>query len=76
MGRQLKPLADIAGGSSDLISDFKRDESRTMTEIGVEIAEKLELSKNKTVFVMEDLHWIDPESYAFLKHFIKTVKQK
>ena len=38
-------------------------------------AEKLELSKNKTVFVMEDLHWIDPESYAFLKHFIKTVNR-
>jgi DNA-directed RNA polymerase subunit L len=46
-----------------------------MTEICVEIAEKLESSKNKTVFVMEDLHWIDPESYAFLKHFIKTVNR-
>jgi DNA-directed RNA polymerase subunit L len=58
-----------------MINDFKRDESLTMTEICVEIAEKLESSKNKTVFVMEDLHWIDPESYAFLKHFIKTVNR-
>ena len=33
------------------------------------------LNKNKTVFVMEDLHWIDPESYAFLKHFIKTINR-
>ena len=74
-GEAVKALADIAGGSSDLISDFKRDNSRTMTEIGVEIAEKLELNKNKTVFVMEDLHWIDPESYAFLKHFIKTINR-
>jgi len=58
-----------------MINDFKREDSLTMTEICVEIAEKLELSKNKTVFVMEDLHWIDPESYAFLKHFIKTVNR-
>ena len=74
-GDAVKALADIAGGPSDMINDFKRDESLTMTEICVEIAEKLELSKNKTVFVMEDLHWIDPESYAFLKHFIKTVNR-
>ncbi len=74
-GDAVKALADIAGGPSDMINDFKRDESLTMTEICIEIAEKLELSKNKTVFVMEDLHWIDPESYAFLKHFIKTVNR-
>ena len=74
-GDAVKALTDIAGGPSDMINDFKRDESLTMTEICIEIAEKLELSKNKTVFVMEDLHWIDPESYAFLKHFIKTVNR-
>jgi DNA-directed RNA polymerase subunit L len=74
-GDAVKAITDIAGGPSDMINDFKRDESLTMTEICVEIAEKLESSKNKTVFVMEDLHWIDPESYAFLKHFIKTVNR-
>ena len=42
----------------------------------IKLTEKtLELNKNKTVFVMEDLHWIDPESYAFLKHFIKKQKK-
>ena len=46
-----------------------------MTDICVEIAEKLETNKNKTVFIMEDLHWIDPESYVFLKHFIKTINR-
>jgi hypothetical protein len=74
-GDAVKALADIAGGPSDMINDFKRDDSLSMTEICVEIAEKLEVNKNKTVFVMEDLHWIDPESYAFLKHFIKTVNR-
>jgi DNA-directed RNA polymerase subunit L len=74
-GDAVKAITDIVGGPSDMINDFKREDSLTMTEICVEIAEKLELSKNKTVFVMEDLHWIDPESYAFLKHFIKTVNR-
>ena len=74
-GDAVKALADIAGGPSDMINEFKRDDNLSMTEICVEIAEKLEVNKNKTVFVMEDLHWIDPESYAFLKHFIKTVNR-
>ena len=74
-GDAIKAMADITGAGSDMISELKRDENRSMTEICVEIAEKLEASKNKTVFVMEDLHWIDPESYAFLKHFIKTINR-
>jgi len=74
-GDAVKAMADITGAGADMISKLKRDENRSMTEICVEIAEKLEASKNKTVFVMEDLHWIDPETYAFLKHFIKTVNR-
>ena len=72
-GDAVKVLADIAG--ADIISNLNRDENRSMTDICVEIAEKLESFNSKTVFVMEDLHWIDPESYAFLKHFIKTINR-
>ena len=74
-GDAVKTIAGISGAGSDMIGELKRDENRSMTEICVEIADKLEANKNKTVFVMEDLHWIDPESYAFLKHFIKTVNR-
>ena len=42
-----------------------------MTETCIEIINKLEGKKNKLVFVLEDLHFIDPETYSFLKHFIK-----
>ena len=41
-----------------------------MTETCVEIIEKLKTRKD-FVFVLEDLHFIDPETYSFLKHFIK-----
>ena len=71
----VKAIADISGAGSDMISELKRDENKSMTEICIEILDKLEASQNKTVFVMEDLHWIDPESYAFLKHFMKTVNR-
>lgn len=74
-GDAIKVVAGLTGVGTDLISDYKRDENRSMTEICVEIAEKLELSSNKTVFVLEDIHWIDTESYIFLKHFIKTVSR-
>jgi hypothetical protein len=74
-GDAVKAIADISGAGSDMISELKRDENKSMTEICIEILDKLEASQNKTVFVMEDLHWIDPESYAFLKHFMKTVNR-
>ncbi len=74
-GDAVKVMAGLTGVGTELISDYQRDENRSMTEICVEIAEKLELSSNKTVFVLEDIHWIDPESYIFLKHFIKTVNR-
>lgn len=74
-GEAVKVIADISGAGSEMITDFNRDEEKSMTEICVEIAEKLEVNNKKSVFIMEDLHWIDPESYAFLKHLIKTVNR-
>ncbi|MEC8458987.1 MAG: AAA family ATPase [Bacteroidota bacterium] len=74
-GEVIKKVADISGAGPEIVSQLNIDENLTMTDICVEIAEKLETNKNKTVFIMEDLHWIDPESYAFLKHFIKTINR-
>ena len=75
MRKGTKMVTDISGAGADIINEFKRDENRSMTDMCVEIIDKIAASKKKTVFVMEDLHWIDPESYAFLKHFIKTVNR-
>jgi len=64
---------NLAGVNTDFITDYKRDNQKPMTEICIDIIDKLEALDKKTVFVMEDLHWIDPESYAFLKHFIDII---
>jgi len=66
----ISSVINMTGLNTDLISDFKRDSQKPMTEICIDIIDKLEALDKKMVFVMEDLHWIDPESYAFLKHFI------
>ena len=63
----------LTGVNSDFITDYKRGDQKPMTEICVDIIDRLEALDKKTVFVLEDLHWIDPESYEFLKHFIDIV---
>ena len=63
----------LVGVNTDFIADFDRNEQKSMTEICIDIIDKLESLDKKTVFVMEDLHWIDPESYSFLKHFIDII---
>ena len=65
--------ANIAGVNTDFIPDFQRGEQKPMIEICIDIIDKLEALEKKTVFIMEDLHWVDPESYSFLKQFIQTV---
>ena len=65
--------ASIAGINTDFISDFQREDQKSMTEICIDIIDKLESLEKKSVFVMEDLHWIDPESYSFLKLFIDII---
>ena len=64
---------NLVGMNTDFIADFDRNEQKPMTEICIDIIDKLESLEKKTVFVMEDLHWIDPESYSFLKHFIDII---
>ena len=70
-----KNIAVTAGSimavNTDILTDYERDQQKSMTETCIEIINKLEGKKNKLVFVLEDLHFIDPETYSFLKHFIK-----
>ena len=61
--------------TSSFVKNYDRDGNQKMTEICVDIIEKLERRKKKTVFVMEDMHWIDPESYSFLKLFIQMINR-
>jgi hypothetical protein len=69
----ISSAVNMAGVNTDFIADFQREEQKPMTEICIDIIDKLESLEKKTVFIMEDLHWIDPESYAFLKHFIEII---
>ncbi len=61
----------VVGVNTDILTDYERDQQKSMTETCVEIIEKLEKEGKDFVFVLEDLHFIDPETYSFLKHFIK-----
>lgn len=61
--------------TSSFVKDYDRDNNQKMTEICLDIINKLEKRKKKSVFIMEDLHWIDPESYSFLRLFIQMVNR-
>ena len=56
-------------------SDFNNSSEKTMNEISLEIIDKLTKINKKTLFVMEDIHWVDPETLTLLRHFIKTVNR-
>ena len=48
---------------------------KNMNEISLEIMDRLTNINEKVLFVMEDVHWIDPETLTLLIHFIKTVNR-
>ena len=79
-GEQIDRLKDsaIAAGSAvgvntDILTDYERDNQKSMTETCIEIIDRLEAKGKKLVFFLEDLHFIDPETYSFLKHFITII---
>ena len=79
-GEQIDKLKDsaIAAGSAvgvntDILTDYERDNQKSMTETCIEIIDRLEEEGKKSVFILEDLHFIDPETYSFLKHFITII---
>jgi len=62
-------------GISEVVSDAPSNDNQTMNEISLEIVDKLTDIGKKVLFVMEDVHWIDPETLTLLKHFIQTVNR-
>lgn len=73
-----KGIINIATDSTGIpleITNFNSSTKKTMNEISLEIIDKLTKINKKVLFVMEDVHWIDPETLTLLKHFIKTVNR-
>ena len=68
-------IAAAGAGSTFEISKFSSSAEKTMNEISLEIVDKLTNIDKKVLFVMEDVHWIDPETLTLLKHFIQTVNR-
>ena len=75
MGKAVNIGAAIMDIDASFIGDYERNTERSISEMCIEIIDKLESRKNKTIFVLEDLHWIDPESYAFLNKFIEMINR-
>ena len=75
MGKAVNIGAAIMDIDASFIGGYERNAERSISEMCIEIIDKLESRKNKTIFVMEDLHWIDPESYAFLNKFIEMINR-
>ena len=57
------------------ISEYKKDSEFTIKNICLEITEKLNSLDGKIIITIEDLHWIDSDSLAFLKELIKTINR-
>ena len=73
-----KGIINIASDTTGIpleITNFSSSAKKTMNEISLEIIDKLTNINKKVLFVMEDVHWIDPETLTLLKHFIKTVNR-
>ena len=75
IGSGFQNIIDELSPLGGLVGDSKDTRSRDMNDTAVEIVDLLEKENKKAVFVMEDLHWIDPESYAFLSCFIQAVNR-
>lgn len=60
---------------TSFIKPYDRSSTERMTETCIEIIDTLEKKGNNFIFVMEDLHWIDPESYELLKLFIQVINR-
>ena len=75
IGNTVIDFIDNVSPVSSFIPDHDSSSQGSMVDIAIEIAEKLERKKHKILFILEDLHWIDPESYAFLKTFVKVANR-
>lgn len=57
------------------ISELKINPESTINNLCIEITEQLNTLKGNSVFVLEDLHFIDSESFSFFKQLIKTINR-
>jgi len=57
------------------LSDFKINIESSINNMCLEIIEKLENLEGNIILIMEDLHFIDSETFSFLKHFLKTINR-
>jgi len=60
---------------SGFIKSYNRTSAEKMTETCIQIIDNLEKKGKNLVFVMEDLQWIDSESYELFKLFIKVINR-
>lgn len=60
---------------TSFIKPYDRSSTERMTETCIEIIDTLEKKGKDFIFVMEDLHWIDPESYELFKLFIQVINR-
>lgn len=83
-GKHIDNVVNTALGASSailpadpetLLKPYEKSGSERMTETCLEIIETLEKKGKKSIFIMEDLHWIDPESYELLKLFIQVINR-
>ena len=75
IGSGIQSLIEEVSPVGGFIGEAKMNTSNSMIDMAIEIVEKLEKKGKKCVFVLEDLHWIDAESLAFLKCFLKAANR-
>lgn len=68
-----KTAGTLNEAAAEILTHKKRDDMRSISEYCNAIAEELEKRNEPTVFILEDLHWIDIESRNFLTRFLKIV---
>ncbi|MDB4643955.1 AAA family ATPase [Flavobacteriaceae bacterium] len=57
------------------IDELKINPESSINNMCLEITEKLNTLEGNILFIMEDLHWIDSETFSFLKYFLKTINR-
>lgn len=60
---------------SKLLYSKERTQVEKMTETCLEILDLLNKKNKKILFILEDLHWVDSETYELLKLFIKIANR-
>ena len=57
------------------IDELKINPESSINNMCLGITEKLNTLEGNILLIMEDVHWIDSETFSFLKHFLKTINR-